>query len=314
MKKIAIMALLAAAGLFLAQKLITTNDATRAIGIVVPVEHQAMDEMTRGFREVVEAKYGDTVRIDIVNAQGDPNIQKSILELFKQQNYAVVAVIGTDASLMAMNTIKTLPVIAMDVTDQVQQTQDNVTGVRESAITPSLAFLKAFKPNLKKLTMVYSASDKNTNMVKELTQVANSEGVTVQPLMIQSLPDLYILNRAIDADSELIFIAKDHLVASGAPSLAKIAQEQNIPFITSDEGSVIAGATAAMGNKEVDIGRRSGEIAIAILEGKPARDIPIGPLETFSVFINKEHQAENPAIEKAAQALGYPLEEVGYDV
>lgn len=103
MKKIAIMALLAAAGLFLAQQLITTNDATRSIGIVVPVEHQAMDEMTRGFREVVSAKYGDTVRIDILNAQGDPNIQKSILELFKQHNYAVVAVIGKEVATLTQN-------------------------------------------------------------------------------------------------------------------------------------------------------------------------------------------------------------------
>jgi putative ABC transport system substrate-binding protein len=132
--------------------------------------------------------------------------------------------------------------------------------------------------------------------------------------MIQSLADLYVLAQTVDQDTNAIFIAKDHLVASGAPSLAQVASKFKIPLITSDNGSVIAGAAVAIGNKESDIGRRGGEIAIQLLEGAKPKDIPMLPLSTYTVFVNGEAiQKQGLTLEKiqiAARTLGHPLEMV----
>lgn len=286
----------------------------KKIGIIVPIEHQAMKDMTDGFLETIRQKYGQEVVVDIQNAQGDGNIQRAIIENFKRKQYDVIVSIGTDVTLMTQNVIREQPVLGLDVTKMVTQEQQNVTGVREGPIEPSYIFIKQLIPQLKKITMVYSTSDKNYEMVQVLKEAAATDGVVVQPIMIQSLADLYVLAQTVDSDSDAIFIAKDHLVASGAPSLAQVASKLKIPLITSDNGSVMAGAAVAMGNKEIDIGRKGGEIAIQLLDGVKPNEIPILPLSTYTVFVNAEgiHKQglSMEQIQTAVQNLGYPVEEL----
>lgn len=293
----------------------SNHSTSKRIGVVVPIEHQAMKDMTDGFVEVVKQRYGSDIEIDIQNAQGDGTLQKAIIENFKRKNYDLIVPIGTDVTLMTQFIVKKKPVLGLDVTHRVNQEQPNVTGVRESPIEPSYAFIKQLIPHLKKVTMVYSASDKNYSMVQLFKQAANTDGVALQPVMIQSLADLYVLSQTIDRDSNAIFIAKDHLVASGASSLAQNAAKLGIPLITSDEGSIIAGGAVALGNKELDIGRAGGEIAIQLFEGVSPKEIPIKPISTYTVFVNKEAAKKQgltqKAIQDAAKSLGYPVEVVG---
>ena len=136
--------------------------------------------------------------------------------------------------------------------------------------------------------MVYSASDKNYEVVRLFKELAEADHIALQPLLIHSLADLYSLAHAVHPETEALFIAKDHLVASGASSLAQAAERLKIPLITSDEGSVLAGGAAAIGNRELDLGRRGGELAIRLLEGSKRKDIPLEPLELYTIFANRE--------------------------
>jgi len=294
-----------------------TESSSKWIGIVVPIEHQAMKDTTDGFIERIRQKYGNSVVIDIQNAQGDGTIQKAIIENFKRKNFDLIVPIGTDVTLMTQNIIQRQPILGLDVTNMVTQEQSNVTGIRESPIDPSYTFIKQLIPQLKKVTMVYSASDKNYEMVQVFKTLAAQDNVAVQPIMIQSLADLYVLAQAVDRDSNAIFIAKDHLVASGASSLAQAASQLGIPLIASDQGSVIAGGAVAMGNKELDIGKTGAEIAIQLLEGALPKEIAIDPLSSYTVFVNaaalNKQGLELEQIQKAAQTLGYPLELVQGD-
>ena len=290
----------------------------KKIGIVVPIEHQAMKDMTDGFVEKIHQRYGSEITVDIQNAQGDRNIQKAIIENFKRKGYDLIVPIGTDVTLMTQNIVREQPILGLDVTSMVTQEQSNVTGVRESPIEPSYTFIKELIPQLKKITMVYSASDKNYGMVQIFKDAAAVDGVVVQPIMIQSLADLYVLAHTVDRNTNAIFIAKDHLVASGASSLAQSAIQLSIPLITSDEGSVIAGGAVAMGNKELDIGRTGGEIAIQLLEGAHPNEIPIRPLNRYTVFVNanviEKQGLTMDDIQRVSHTLGYPVEIVQEDL
>ncbi len=312
MKKIIILGVILAGLIAVISQYPQTQNAGKRIGIVVPIEHQAMKDMTDGFVERIQQQYGSEITIDIQNSQGDGNIQKAIIENFKRKGYDLIVPIGTDVTLMTQNIVREQPILALDVTNMVTQKQLNVTGVRESPIEPSYKFIKELIPQLKKIIMVYSASDKNYEMVQIFKDAAAVDGVVLQPIMIQSLADLYILAHTVDRDANAIFIAKDHLVASGATSLAQVASKLTIPLITSDEGSVIAGGAVAMGNKEVDIGRAGGEIAIQLLEGTQANEIPILPLSTYTVFVNADVIEKQGLImddiHGVSRTLGYPVE------
>jgi len=306
-----LLALVALVGYFV---LGAKGEQKHTIGVVVPIEHKAMDEMVRGFREALTADYGEEIKIDVQNAQGDLNLQKSIINNFKRKKYAQIVSIGTDVTLMTMNVIKEQPIIGLDVTDQVKQTQPNITGVLESPIEPSYHFVKELLTPAHKVAMVYSGSDKNYQMVKKFAQLAEKDGIVVQQVMVQSLSDLYVLASRIDKDAEAIFIAKDHLVASGAASLAKTAEKLQIPLITSDEGSVLSGGAVALGNKEVDIGRCGAQVMREVIEGESPADVPIKPVVEFTLFVNpksvEKQGFDMGPIVKTAERLGYKVERV----
>ncbi|MEM7402855.1 MAG: ABC transporter substrate binding protein, partial [Myxococcota bacterium] len=72
------------------------------VGMLLPLEHEAMTQEVAGFREELQAVFGENVQIDVKNAQGDVGIQRALLLQFAQGDYQAVAVVGTTASLMAL--------------------------------------------------------------------------------------------------------------------------------------------------------------------------------------------------------------------
>jgi len=274
----------------------------KTVGLLVPIEHRAMEEMVRGFKEGAGG-----IEVDVQNGQGDLTILRAIIEKFA--DYDVVAAIGTDASLLTMSRIG--KVVAVDVTDQVRR-GEHCTGVKESSIEPPYRFIRELLPDCRKIAMVYSCSDKNYQMVERFSSIAKDDGITVQPIMVQSLADLYLLSGSVENDVGAIFIAKDHLVASGAPVLAKVAIELGIPLISSDEGTVLSGSCVAVGNREFDVGKRGGEIAAQILQGTSIEDIPMESVAQLTVFVDgaacQRQGLGFDAVQRAASTLGYPLQ------
>jgi ABC-type uncharacterized transport system substrate-binding protein len=260
---------------------------SKNITLVVPVEHQALTEMAEGFGSIIRASLKDQAYdLLIVNAMGDRHVMHSLIEQSERRQDAVVATIGTELTLMAAHKLKSIPVVGLDVTTAVAQSQDNITGVYEGKIEPGFAFLHKVFPNVKKVAFLYSPTDKIEQQIVSLEKSAAEYGVELQKIVVQSLADLYTLSNHIDADAGALFILKDHLLASGASTLKSIAEKRHIPFIASDEGSVVAGAAFAVGNSESDIGRIGAALVVDIINGKKPKDIKMQPASDFQVFYN----------------------------
>ena len=67
---------------------------------------------------------------------------------------------------------------------------------------------------MKKFTLIYSADDKVIPEANTTMAIAKKNGISVQPLMIQNLSDLYLTSQRIERDSQAIFILKDNLMSS----------------------------------------------------------------------------------------------------
>ena len=267
---------------------------SQEIALIVPLEHEAMDQIISGFKEVLKPT---NFQLQVKNSQGDINIQRALIDLVIRQKKDVIATIGTDATLMAMNRAHDQLIIGVDVTEQVDQSlSDNVTGIAELSIAPSYQLSKMLFPHLHKIAFIYSSTDRNFQMVDKFCALAASDNIEVQKIMVQSISELYLLAKSIDSDVDLIFIGKDHLVASGAPALSQVAKKLNIPLMTCDEGSIKAGGTFALGNREKDIGKASAELAIALLSGQKPSDIAIKPIQAKTLFINR-NRLQNSSID-----------------
>lgn len=292
---------------------ITTPQHDRTIGIVVPLEHRAMDAITTSFQQ----ELGSEINYKVLNAHGDTTLQQSIIKQLTDQNVDIIVPIGTNTTQMALTMANGIPVLGLAVLsdDDIQRhyQNNNTTGIHdEVSAAKQLSFFKEVIPSLSKITLVFSPNEKIFDNVKELTTLLRKDHINCQQLMINQLSDIYNIANTIYNDSQMIFVFKDHLVVSGIPALSQAANKIGIPLITSDEGSVADGATCALGVAESDIGRRGATIAKRILSGEKAHDIPIDHIDELSIFINHSQQTiDAKTISNAANKLGYTTIEVG---
>lgn len=284
------------------------------IGILMPVDHAALREIVAGFKKTLASQYPQAVDIKVQNAQGDMNIQRSILQQFIRQSVDIIVPIGTQATQMAAAMVEDQFIISLAAnlseSTRLSQKSSNFTGVVDE-IGPEKQFhlLQNLFPHLKKMTLIYSNSEKIFPEVQELEILAKKTGVHLQKLRVQSLPELYTISRLIDNESELIFILKDHLIVNGIQTLMKQAVHLKIPLISSDEGSVKEGAACALGVKENLIGETGAMLAIQRLE--KAGKSQVQKIEALSIFYNENscvHQGlDIEVLKKMATELNYEV-------
>ena len=250
----------------------------------------------------------------VKNAQGDPNIERSIMQQFNGPSVDIVAPIGTDASQMAIAMIQNKPIIGI-AADQLKQNakkanNPNVTGVLdEVSVAKQIAFIHQAMPQIKKLTLVYSSDDRIFADVKTAVTTAKKYNIKIQKLMMSQLSDLYTISHNIDKDSQGIFILKDELIVSGINTLLQQAEQKKLPLIASDDGSVGKGAAFALGVSETQIGVDAANMALKIINGQKAADLPVFIMKDYSVFLNPAGAAAQnvnvSAISAAAKKAGY---------
>lgn len=286
------------------------------VGILVPVAVPAMTQIVNGFEKTLSKESKVPVTYLVKNAQGNMNIQRSILQEFNNPSVSLVAPIGTDAAQMSIAMIRNKPIVGIAADHLKEQAKKannpNVTGVL-SKVSPEdrMHFLHEAIPNLKKLTIVYSTDDRIFSQVKQFEAAAKQNGISVQKLMVSQLSDIYTLSKNIAPDSQAIFILKDELVVSGLNTLLQQAKLKHIPVIASDDGSVQKGAAFALGVSEYQTGVDAAKVAATVLNGKSASDIPVHIMKHYFVFLNKsaaKAQNVNPSVvKKAAKSLGYTV-------
>jgi len=287
------------------------------IGIVVPMEHKALTEIVAGFKDKVSSLLKQPVVFDVQNAQGDLNIQRAIIQRFQSKQIDMIVPIGTTSTQMAAHLVKNKPILGLavrfsDIMTPGSKDHPNLTGI-EDEIGPikPLDLMLGIYPNLKRIALIHSTSEKIFPEVEEAIKYAKTKGIIIQNLSVPTLKELYSALHAIHPQTETLFILKDHMVVSGIKTLVKEAEKRHIPVVSSDEGSVAEGAAFGLGVREQSIGEQGGVMAVKILEGKPINTLPPEQVQHLSVFYN-EHSYKAQGVDivrlkQAASELHYPL-------
>lgn len=293
--------------------LATANEKTITIGILVPVEIPAMNQIVDGFKTTLSKEFKTPITYLVKNAQGNINIQRSILQEFNNSSVNLVAPIGTDAAQMTIALIRNKPIIGIGAEHLKSEAKKannlNVTGVLDQIpVDKQIEFIHKALPQLKQLTIVYSTDDRIFTEVKKAVAAAKTYHIKIQKLMISQLSDLYTMSKNISKNSSAIFILKDELIVSGLNTLLQQAKINHIPVIASDDGSVKKGAAFALGVSENQLGVDSAKLAIKILNGQKASDLPVYLMKNYYVFVNNQY-ADKTIIKLAAKKAGYPVDE-----
>ncbi len=295
-----------------------SNDEPKSIkiGIIIPIEHPAMDEITRGFEETLTADLKQPIEFQVMRAQGDVNLQRSMILQLQNKGVDLYAPIATQTTEMTAAMIHDRPIVGVAALLPESTRAKSQLALVDDEITPTqiIQFIHAIYPAKTQLTLVYSNNDKMAPQVDEAVAAGKTLGIQVDKRMITALPDLYSIAQSLSPQTQGILVLKDVLVVSGIATLSQTASQKHIPLISADDGSVQNGSGFALGVKEYQIGVEGAKVAEQILQGTPVATIPTVQMTKLSVFINTKaltaQGQDLAAIEKEAAKDHYAIVDV----
>lgn len=273
-----------------------TSGEAYSIGINQLVQHPALDAATEGFKQAF-ADAGVEVDFDEQNANGEQGTALTIAQQFASDNLDLVLAVATPAAQATAQNITDVPVLFTAVTDaEAAELVDsneapgaNVTGTSDAApIEEQLALMQELVPDLESIGIVYASGEVNSQV--QVDAVNEAAGPLDLEIKTQTVTTVNEIQQAVEAlgDVDAIYVPTDNMVVSGIASLVQVAEQKSIPVIGAEAGTVEGGAVATLGIDYTELGRQTGEMALAILEGGDPATTPVQTAQEFTYVINED--------------------------
>jgi putative ABC transport system substrate-binding protein len=272
------------------------------IGLTQFATHPAADAGRQGFKDALKAagfEEGKNVTYDYQNPEGDASTEQTIAQKFVNEKVDLIFSFGTRISQQCVNAAKgtNIPVVFCGITDPVaaglvtslsSHPNENVTGTSDMIeVKSSVDLILQIVPGVKKLGTIYNAGEVNSVvLVNQLKEACSPLGITVVERTVSTSADVKAAAESLVGQVDAIWVGTDNTVVSGLEALIKVCEDNKIPFFPSDDPSIKRGGIACLGFDYYDIGYQTGEMAVKILKGTKASDIPAELGKKFSYTVN----------------------------
>lgn len=278
-----------------------SNTDIKTIGITQLVEHPSLDKARNGFIKALEDKGykdGKNIKIDYQNAQNDMLTTQTIANKFVSDKKDLIYAVSTPSAQAAYNSTKDIPILITAVTDPVaaglvkslDKPEGNLSGTSDYiSIDKNLELIKTLVPKAKTIGVLYSTSEVNSKIqVDMLKKYASKNNYKVVEKGISSSNEINQAISSLSKNIDVLYVPTDNLIVSSMPIVSKIATDNKIPVIASEDGSVKSGALACQGIDYEKLGYKTGEIAVKVLNGEKVSNIPISTLDDTQIIINED--------------------------
>jgi len=272
------------------------------IGLTQFATHPAADAGRQGFKDALKAagfEEGKNVTYDYQNPEGDASTEQTIAQKFVNEKVDLIFSFGTRISQQCVNAAEgtSIPVVFCGITDPVaaglvtslsSHPNENVTGTSDMIeVKSSVDLILQIVPGVKKLGTIYNAGEVNSVvLVNQLKEACSPLGITVVERTVSTSADVKVAAESLVGQVNAIWVGTDNTVVSGLEALIKVCEDNKIPFFPSDDPSIKRGGIACLGFDYYDIGYQTGEMAVKILKGTKASDIPAELGKKFSYTVN----------------------------
>ncbi|MFL2105974.1 tryptophan ABC transporter substrate-binding protein [Desemzia sp. FAM 23991] len=276
------------------------------VGVLQLTSHPALDLIYEGIVDALnEAGYvdGETMILDFQNAQGDQSNLNSMSTRFVSRDADVMVGIATPSAQSLANASSQIPIVLGAVTDPEasnlvasnEEPGGNITGVSdETPIQEQFDLIQEILPEAKSIGILYSSSEDNSIVQGEkAAEIAKEMGFETITMTVSSTNDVSQIGSALASQVDAIWVPTDNTVASAMNTLVEAADAEGIPIIPAVDTMVEQGGLATVGLNQYELGKLTGEMTAAILDGKidPATT-PIQYLEQGDIFVNPEKAEE----------------------
>ncbi|MGB0919025.1 MAG: ABC transporter substrate binding protein [Holosporaceae bacterium] len=287
--------------------------ATKHIGVVVPATHPAMSAIVAGLCERLPTQ---DYQVTVQNAQGDAMLQQQIIQQMKMRRLDAILPIGTQTSLMTLAQIKDTPVVCVAAAFQTAQKahpQQKVAVINDEISSVSvLRFLKACRPDLQTVGILYGNSEKNVPDIESAKAFCKKHKLKLCLRKVDTLAEVHLNAETLAKEVQVIIVLKDHLVVSGIASLITAAQKAGTLLFAMDDGSVSAGAPLGLGVLEKEIGHTAADVLQKMLVAPSSQKVRQVTMKKLHVFYNpKAFQTQSfltfEQVEKVAKEQNFHL-------
>ena len=276
-------------------------EETYNIGIIQLIQHPALDSATKGFRDALTEKLGDSVVFDEQNAQGETTNCTTIVNGFVANEIDLILANATAALQAAFNGTETIPILGTSITDYATALEldgfDGTTGYNVSGtcdlapLDEQAALLNALFPDAVNVGLLYCSAEPNSAyQIDVIEPLLQSYGYTTTRCAFSNSNDLAAVTNSACAASDVIYIPTDNTAANNTELINNICLPAKIPVIAGEEGICSGCGVATLCIDYYDTGYAAGLMAYDILlNGADVSEMPI----QYAPEVTKKYNAAN---------------------
>ena len=249
---------------------------TYTIGICQLVQHAALDAATQGFEDALTAEFGDNVKFDFQNAQGDSATCATIANGFVSSGVDLIMANATPALQAAQSATNEIPVlgtsvteygVALGLTDFSGTVGGNISGTSDLApLDQQAAMITELFPDAKNVGIIYCSGEPNSVYQADVVKAAlEKAGCTVTIYTFADTNDVVSVTGTASDANDVLYVPTDNTAASCAEAIKGAATK---PIVAGEEGICKGCGVATLSIDYYELGRTTGEMAVKILKGE----------------------------------------------
>lgn len=274
-----------------------------------PLAKVSFEGLTRGLAQR-GYNIGDNLVIEVRYADGHPDRLPTLAKELVDAKMDVIVTSSYPAARAARDATATIPIVVNGAGDPVatglaaslSRPGGNVTGISDMASELSakrLQLLKEAVPQLKRVAMLYNASDAGmTARYNAASAAAGVLGLVVQPLGVREPDEFDAAFAAMNADMpDGILMVTDLLTNLNRKRVFEFAAAHHLPAVYEVSYMVREGGLMSYGPERSETSDRVADFVARILKGASPAQLPFEQPTRFTLVVNL----------KAASDLGLTL-------
>ncbi|MBM3285434.1 MAG: ABC transporter substrate-binding protein [Candidatus Aminicenantes bacterium] len=270
------------------------------IAVFQIIDAPTLNETRKGFLQALAEnglRDGVNVRLTIRNAMGDVVEAQRIAREFAARPTDLIVALSTQclqAALMAAprNRIVFTSVAnpqLLGVGRTAENHLQNVTGVASTGpIRQILAFIKEVLPRARRIGTLWTPSELNSEFYLQVAREAAVDlGLEIVAVPVANVNEvLFSAQMLLSKNIDVLFPISDNTINASFESIGRLAGENGIPLFGGSPLFTRLGACAAMGWDFFEMGYKTGEMAVRIMNGESPGRIPIQYMSNVKLHLN----------------------------
>ena len=252
------------------------EDGVYRIAIVQQMDHASLDEIRAAIEAELDALAAEK-SIEIVykvfNGQNDGTVLNQIGSQVVSDGYdAIIPIATTAAQIMATCAMDSgIPVIYAAISDPESSGLTGLPGVTGTSDALNTAFILdmmfAIDSEVQTVGLLYSNSEANSALpIAQAKEYLDAKGIAYIEKTGNTTDEIITAAGTLVGRVDAVFTPTDNAVMAAESAVAELLNNAGIPHYTGADSFVIAGAFATCGVNYVDLGTKTAQMAVDVLQ------------------------------------------------